>query len=200
MKKKYLKHTLESGHPLNLAKPATSHTIDKVTVSNFKENGNFDFNSDFINNQIKFKVGEKFNDSLRTLTLQNFNKLDLFSFPSVSYKYIENKNNSLEAAIILNSKKKYAIGFGFDIKQSNIEDIGISFENRFKTRNVFKNGENLELSATGSIGKSTLEIIRKDKQTFEILLLTTNNNYKEILKQINEFEVQNIEELPLRYY
>ena len=49
---------------------------------------------------------------------------------------------------------KYAIGFGFDIKQSNIEDIGISFENRFKTRNVFKNGENLELSATGSIGKS----------------------------------------------
>ena len=130
------------------------HTIDKVTVSNFKENGNFDFNSDFINNQIKFKVGEKFNDSLRTLTLQNFNKLDLFSFPSVSYKYIENKNNSLEAAIILNSKKKYAIGFGFDIKQSNIEDIGISFENRFKTRNVFKNGENLELSATGSIGKS----------------------------------------------
>ena len=91
---------------------------------------------------------------MRTLTIQNFNKLDLFSFPSVSYKYIENKNNSLEAAIILNSKKKYNIGFGFDVKQSNIEDIGISFENRFKTRNVFKNGENLELSATGSIGKS----------------------------------------------
>ena len=54
-----------------------------------------------------------------------------------------NPNNWLNA-IILNSKKKYAIGFGFDIKQSNIEDIGISFENRFKTRNVFKNGENLE--------------------------------------------------------
>ena len=48
------------------------------------------------------------------------------------------------------------------------------------------------LGSTGSIGKSTLEIIRKDKQNFEILLLTTNNNYKEILKQINEFEVQNI--------
>ena len=60
----------------------------------------------------------------------------------------------MEDNIILNSKKKHAIGFGFDIKQSNIEDIGISFENKFKTRNIFKNGENLELSAVGSIGKS----------------------------------------------
>ena len=131
------------------------HNIDKIIISNFRKDGNFDFNSDFLNNQIKFKIGEKFNDSLRTLTLQNFNKLDLFNFPSVSYNYIENKDNSLEASVILNSKKKYAIGFGFDIKQSNIEDIGLSFENRFKTRNIFKNGENLELSATGSIGKSS---------------------------------------------
>ena len=83
--------------------------------------------------------------------MQNFNKLDLFNFPSVSYNYIENKDNSLEASVILNSKKKYAIGFGFDIKQSNIEDIGLSFENRFKTRNIFKNGENLELSALSLI-------------------------------------------------
>jgi len=132
-----------------------THNIDKITISNFRKDASFDFNSDFLNNQIKFKIGEKFNDSLRTLTLQNFNKLDLFNFPSVSYNYIENKDNSLEASVILNSKKKYAIGFGFDIKQSNIEDIGLSFENRFKTRNIFKNGENLELSATGSIGKSS---------------------------------------------
>ena len=132
----------------------TIHKIDKISITNIKKDGNFDFNKDFLNSQIKFKVGEKFNDSLRTLTLQNFNKLDLFSFPSVSYSYIKNKKNKLEANIILNSKKKHAIGFGFDIKQSNIEDIGISFENKFKTRNIFKNGENLELSAVGSIGKS----------------------------------------------
>ena len=132
----------------------TIHKIDKISITNIKKDGNFDFNKDFLNSQIKFKVGEKFNDSMRTLTLQNFNKLDLFSFPSVSYSFIKNKKNKLEANIILNSKKKHAIGFGFDIKQSNIEDIGISFENKFKTRNIFKNGENLELSAVGSIGKS----------------------------------------------
>ncbi len=130
------------------------HNIDKISIKSFKEVESLDLNSNFISNQIKFKIGSVFNDSLRTITLQNFNKLDLFSFPSISYEYLNNSNNSLVANIILNSKKKYGIGFGLDVKQSNIEDIGVSFENRFKTRNIFKNGENLEISASGSLGKS----------------------------------------------
>ena len=48
------------------------------------------------------------------------------------------------------------------------------------------------LGSTGSIGKSTLEVIRKDKKNFDIILLTTNNNYKEILKQSQEFKVRNL--------
>ena len=48
------------------------------------------------------------------------------------------------------------------------------------------------LGSTGSIGRSTIEIIKKDKKNFNIILLTTNNNYKEILKQVNEFKVENI--------
>ena len=96
-----------------------------------------DFNKDFINNQIKFKENSVFNDSLRTVTIQNFNKLDLFNFPSISYNYFNGSDEFLEANIILNSKKKYNLGFGFDVKQSNIEDIGISFESRLKNRNIF---------------------------------------------------------------
>ena len=130
------------------------HKITKISIKSLKEVESLDLNSDFISRQIKFKTGSVFNDSLRTITLQNFNKLDLFSFPSISYEYLNKSSNSLEANIILNSKKKYGIGFGLDIKQSNIEDIGVSFENRFKTRNIFKNGENLEISASGSLGKS----------------------------------------------
>ena len=42
------------------------------------------------------------------------------------------------------------------------------------------------LGSTGSIGKSTIDILRKDKKNFDIILLTTNNNYKEILKQIEK--------------
>ena len=129
------------------------HKIKKVSVTSYDKK-KLDFNKDFINNQIKFKENSAFNDSLRTITIQNFNKLDLFNFPSISYNYLNGSDELLEANIILNSKKKYNLGFGFDVKQSNIEDIGISFESRLKNRNIFKNGENLELSATGSIGKS----------------------------------------------
>ena len=48
------------------------------------------------------------------------------------------------------------------------------------------------LGSTGSIGKSTFEILKKDKNNFDIILLTTNNNYKEILKQAKEFKVRNL--------
>ena len=162
------------------------HKIDKISVKSLKEVESLDLNSDFISNQIKFKTGSVFNDSLRTITLQNFNKLDLFSFPSISYEYLNKSSNSLEAKIILNSKKKFGIGFGFDIKQSNIEDIGISFENKFKTRNIFKNGENLELSASGSLGKSanvTISQINYD-MTFRFpKFLLVGNKITKILNQ-----------------
>ena len=48
------------------------------------------------------------------------------------------------------------------------------------------------LGSTGSIGKSTISILRKNKKDFDIVLLTTNNNYKEILRQVREFKVHNI--------
>ncbi|MDC0215529.1 1-deoxy-D-xylulose-5-phosphate reductoisomerase [Candidatus Pelagibacter sp.] len=48
------------------------------------------------------------------------------------------------------------------------------------------------LGSTGSIGKSTIDIIKKDKKNFEIILLTTNSNHKELIKQVKEFNVKNI--------
>ena len=48
------------------------------------------------------------------------------------------------------------------------------------------------LGSTGSIGKLTFDILKKDKNNFDIILLTTNNNYKEILKQTKEFKVKNL--------
>ncbi len=46
--------------------------------------------------------------------------------------------------------------------------------------------------STGSIGKNTLDIIKKDKKNFEVVLLTANKNYKKLLKQALEFKVKNI--------
>ena len=48
------------------------------------------------------------------------------------------------------------------------------------------------LGSTGSIGKSTLDIIRKDKKNFEIVFLSANNNYKKLIQQAKEFNVKNI--------
>ena len=48
------------------------------------------------------------------------------------------------------------------------------------------------LGSTGSIGKQTLEIIKKDKKKFKILLLSTDKNIKLISKQIKTFKVKNI--------
>ncbi len=56
------------------------------------------------------------------------------------------------------------------------------------------------LGSTGSIGKSTIDILRKDKKNFDVVLLTTNNNYREILKQAKEFKARNIIINNKKYY
>ena len=48
------------------------------------------------------------------------------------------------------------------------------------------------LGSTGSIGKTLLEIIKDNKKNFDIVLLTADKNYEEILKQTKYFNVKNI--------
>ena len=141
--------------PVDIIINGDDYKIFKIRNINLEEIDNepkFKFNKGFLQSKIKFRKNSVFNDSLRKSTLKSLNDLDLFNFPSI--QYTEASHNTLDANIILNNKKKFGLGFGFDLKQSDIEDIGIAFENRFKSRNFFKNGENLNLSASGSIGKS----------------------------------------------
>ena len=48
------------------------------------------------------------------------------------------------------------------------------------------------LGSTGSIGKTLINIIKKDKKDFEIVLLSADENYKELLKQAKYFKVKNL--------
>ena len=48
------------------------------------------------------------------------------------------------------------------------------------------------LGSTGSIGKKTIKIIKKDKKNFDIKLLSTNNNISEAIKQAKEFKVKDV--------
>ena len=48
------------------------------------------------------------------------------------------------------------------------------------------------LGSTGSIGKSTIDILKKNKNEFDLVLLTTNRNYKELYTQAKIFNVKNL--------
>ena len=48
------------------------------------------------------------------------------------------------------------------------------------------------LGSTGSIGKQTLEIVKKNRNNFKIVLLSTDKNINLISKQIKTFKVKNI--------
>ncbi len=48
------------------------------------------------------------------------------------------------------------------------------------------------LGSTGSIGKTLIDIIKKDKKNFEIILLSADGNYQELLKQAKFFKVKNL--------
>ena len=48
------------------------------------------------------------------------------------------------------------------------------------------------LGSTGSIGKTLLNIIEKDKKNFEIILLSANKDYRTLLQQSKKFKVKNL--------
>ena len=48
------------------------------------------------------------------------------------------------------------------------------------------------LGSTGSIGQITFNIVKKNKKNFDVVLLTTNKNIKDILKQAKEVKTKNI--------
>ena len=48
------------------------------------------------------------------------------------------------------------------------------------------------LGSTGSIGKTTFDIIKNNRKDFEIVLLTTNKNTTTVLKQARLLKIKNI--------
>ena len=48
------------------------------------------------------------------------------------------------------------------------------------------------IGSTGSVGTNTIEILKKDKKNFNIVLLSTNKNIKKIYKQAKDLSVKNI--------
>ncbi len=101
----------------------------------------------------------------RTRTYRHISDLRTFKYPNI--EYIEADSTNLIANIYLQPRKKYSLGFDFDVTQSNIQTVGFSFSTSLLIRNIFKGAETLEISAIGSIGASKDASDSKD-QFFDI--------------------------------
>jgi outer membrane protein assembly factor BamA len=119
-----------------------------------------------ITDAIFINKGDVFKDIDRTRTYRHLSELQAFKYPNI--EYLENENDTtLTANIYLSPKKKYEQGFSFDVTQSNIQTVGLSFSTSLLIRNIFKGAETLEVSALGSIGASKDASNSKD-QFFDI--------------------------------
>ena len=48
------------------------------------------------------------------------------------------------------------------------------------------------LGSTGSIGKTLIKILEKDKKNFKIVLLTAHKSHRTLLNQAKKFKVKNL--------
>jgi 1-deoxy-D-xylulose-5-phosphate reductoisomerase len=48
------------------------------------------------------------------------------------------------------------------------------------------------LGSTGSIGKTLIELIKKNKKEFDVVLLTADKNYSDIVNQAKILNVKNL--------
>ncbi len=115
---------------------------------------------------ILISKGKIYRDVDRTYTLRYLNELQTFKYPNI--EYIENEEDTtLTANIYLSPRKKFGLGFDFNISQSNIQTVGLSFSTSLLARNLFRGAETLEISALGSIGASK-DGNESDQQFFDI--------------------------------
>jgi outer membrane protein assembly factor BamA len=95
-----------------------------------------------ITDAIFINKGDVFRDIDRTRTYRYLTELQAFKYPNI--EYVENENDTtLTANIYLSPKKKYELGFSFEVSQSNIQAVGFSFSTGLLIRNIFRGAETL---------------------------------------------------------
>ena len=130
--------------------PIKSASFNDFNFYNFKK---LKYKPKAIANVIQIEKGNLYSDLDKTRTYRYLNALNSFKYPNI--EYIENKKDTtLTANIFLNPKKKYGLGFDFNVSQSNIQKIGLSFTSGVVVRNIFKGAETLQVSVLGAVGAS----------------------------------------------
>ncbi len=144
---------------------------DSVTYKGFElfSYDKLKFKPKAITNAIFLSPNTIYRDSLRTLTYNSLNSLGVFKYPTITFQEDSRdlKGEDLIANIFLTPRKKYAIGFNFDVSTSIIQDIGLGFGGSLLIRNVFRRAESFEISARSNIGSSK-DVADSDEKFFNI--------------------------------
>ena len=147
----------------NESEPKKTATHDGFNFYNY---GALKYKPKAITNAVLINKGDLYSDLDRKRTYGYLSQLNSFKYPNI--EYIENNiDSTLTANIYLNPRKKYGLGFDFDISQSNIQKIGFSFSSGVMIRNIFRGAETLEISALGAIGASK-DGAKSEDQFFDI--------------------------------
>lgn len=132
------------------ARVKDSTVYDGFNIYSFNE---LKFRPKAITDAVFLHKGDVYRDIDRSRTSRYLNQLQMFRYPSVDFVPNE-ADSTLIANIFLSPKKKYELGFAFDVSQSNIQTVGFAFSTGLKIRNIFRGAETLDISFLGSIGAS----------------------------------------------
>ena len=119
---------------------------------NLYSNDELRFKPKALTDAVFITPGAVFKDRDRTMSYRHISELRTFKYPNI--EYVENQDTTLTANVYLTPLKKFSLSFGAEVSQSNIQQIGLSFNPSILMRNVFGGAETLELTAFGSIGAS----------------------------------------------
>ncbi len=128
---------------------ADSTTFQDYNLYSFKK---LKYRPKAITDAIFITKGDVYRDIDRVRTFRYLRELQAFNS---NIEYIPNeKDTTLTANIYLVPKKKFIWTSSFEVSQSNIQTIGLSFNTGILIRNIFRGAETLEISGLGAIGSS----------------------------------------------
>lgn len=114
--------------------------------------GKMRFRPKNITDAIFIKPGDVFREIDVLRTYRHLKELRTFKYPNI--EITEKLDNTLSHTVRLTPLKKFSLGLGADISQSNIQTIGFSFNPSLQMRNIFRGAETLDITAKGAIGAS----------------------------------------------
>ncbi|MEC3907118.1 BamA/TamA family outer membrane protein [Tamlana sp. 2201CG12-4] len=142
---------------------------DSVTFNgyNLYSYGKMKYKPRTLTDAVFITPGDIYKDKDLIRTYRHLKELRTFRYPNIEIS--ERLDKTLSDTILLTPLKKFSLGFGTDVSQSNIQTIGLSLNPSLLMRNIFRGAETLEISGKGSIGASKERSPNANDAFFDII-------------------------------